>query len=210
VRKPLPGTPFLYVLTDRVLGGAPHADLARAALEGGALVVQVRDKELGTPELLAECRSAADACRGQSGLVVVNDRVDLALLAGADGVHLGERDLSPEDARKLAGDTLVVGLSTHGVEEALRASRRPVDYVALGPIYASSTKPGRMALGPEAVRRVKERLGKPLVAIGGIGLARVKEVVEAGADGVAVLSAAMSGRSVREATEALVRALPRR
>jgi thiamine-phosphate pyrophosphorylase len=127
--------------------------------------------------------------------LLVNDRADVALLAGADGVHLGQDDLSPESAREILGGKAIIGLSTHGVDEARRAAQAPVDYLAVGPIFETSTKTsGRSTLGVEGARAVRAVVAKPLVAIGGITtLERAAALFDAGIDGVAVISALKTG-----------------
>jgi thiamine-phosphate pyrophosphorylase len=164
-----------------------------ALVQGGARWIQLRDKKAGGADLLAAATAALLETRAASARLIVNDRLDVALAAGADGVHLGGDDLPVSEARRLAPDGFIIGHSTHSVAEALRAAESlPCDYVALGPIYPTSTKQDAHAvLGPEALHAVCSRIGKPLVAIGGIDAGRLPEVLEAGATAAAVVSAVM-------------------
>ncbi len=200
--------PPVYVLTARV-AGVPIVDVVRAVVEGGALWIQYREKELGDAERLREVESAVAALPAL-GRLFVNDRTDLALLASADGVHLGDEDLPPAAARKAAGEKLLIGYSTHSADEALEAADDPdIDYVALGPIFRSATKNVREPLGLEPLRRVRESTEKPLVAIGGIDAATIGEVLDSGADTAAVIAAVYAGGDIRENVRRLVDAAER-
>jgi thiamine-phosphate pyrophosphorylase len=188
-RRKLPSA--LYPITDRGPGGcASHALQARALAAGGARWVQLRDKERTAAALLADFRAACRAMRAAGGCAVVNDRADLALACGASGVHVGEEDLPAEAARRVLGARALIGVSTHTPEAAERASFLPVDYVAIGPVFESPTKPGAHPLvGLEGLRAARLRVARPLVAIGGIDAERVGEVLAAGADAAAMISA---------------------
>lgn len=169
--------------------------------------MQLRDKSRTASELVEDFRRACREARKRGAFAIVNDRVDLALAAGAAGVHVGEEDLPAEEARRLLGPTALIGVSTHSVSAAERASRLPVDYVALGPIYRSPSKPGtHRTLGLELLRRARTKVAVPLVAIGGINAERLAEVLRAGADAAAIISDVCSAP---EGAEARVRALIR-
>jgi thiamine-phosphate pyrophosphorylase len=160
--------------------------LARA----GCRLVQLRAKELSAREFHRWAETACRVAREAGIRLVINDRVDVALLVGADGVHLGQDDLSPRSAREVLGDRAILGLSTHDVAEARRAAAEPVDYVAIGPVFETGTKPsGRPALGVSRVEEVRAIVAKPLVAIGGITLERAAPLYRAGVEAVAVISA---------------------
>ncbi|HET7827077.1 MAG TPA: thiamine phosphate synthase, partial [Anaeromyxobacter sp.] len=162
---------------------------ARAALDGGARAIQVRVKEALAGDVLEVARRAVDLARGRA-LVLVNDRADLALLSGADGVHLGEEDLPVPEARRLLGPELLVGRTCRTLEEARSAIAAGADHVGYGPIFPSRTKP--LAIPPrglDALREVCARLGAPVVAISGIELSNVAEVARAGASCAAVVEA---------------------
>jgi thiamine-phosphate pyrophosphorylase len=174
------------------------------AVRGGARVVQVRAKALPDGALLALALEAVAAARAEGGLVIVNDRPDIALLAAADGVHLGQDDLLPRDARGLLGPGALVGLSTHDDRQVEAAADDPVDYVAIGPVFATRTKPdSRLPVGLEGVRSARPRTRRPLVAIGGITVDNARAVIDAGADGIAVLSAVLADRDVEAAVRRL-------
>ena len=164
-------------------------DLARAYLEGGARVLQVRAKRLPSDDLLALCDAVARASAPFGASVIVNDRADLALLSGAAGVHVGQDDLTPGDARAIVGPAAVVGLSTHTLPQIEAALREPVSYIAVGPVFGTATKDtGYEAVGLDLVRAAARLAGRiPVVAIGGITLDRAPDVIGAGASAVAVI-----------------------
>jgi thiamine-phosphate diphosphorylase len=162
--------------------------VAEGVLRAGARWIQLRDKTAPTGALARLARRVAGRVRAAGGVFVVNDRLDVALAVGADGVHLGQDDLSLGDARRLAPG-LVLGASTHGLDQAVAAEAAGADYVAVGAIFPTGSKAGFELAGLETLRRVRSRVRAPLVAIGGITLERVAPVLEAGADGLAVVSA---------------------
>lgn len=175
-----------------------------AALRGGARLVQVRAKDLPARAFLALAREGVAAARAEGGLLVVNDRPDVAFLAGADGVHVGQEDLSPRDARRLSAAGAIVGLSTHDDRQVEAAAGEPLDYLAIGPVFGTRTKPdARPVVGLEGVRSARARTRLPLVAIGGITAENARAVIDAGADGVAVLSAVLDGGDVLAAVRRL-------
>jgi thiamine-phosphate pyrophosphorylase len=182
-------------------------DQARAACAGGAAVVQLRAKLALDREALAWGGEIRRITRGSGALFVVNDRFDLALACGADGVHLGQEDLPPDRIPASAREGLLVGRSTHTLEQALRARDEPVDYVAFGPIFATRSKASPWSeRGLEALREVVRRVApRPVVAIGGIDASRAGRVVAAGAAGLAVISAVAGADDPGRATRALVR-----
>ena len=162
----------------------------RALARAGVRSVQLRAKDLSGEEFHRWALAAREASRECGIRLIINDRVDVALLVGADGVHLGQDDLSPEAAREILGPSAIIGLSTHDVDEARRAAMAPVDYLAIGPIFETSTKTsGRSTLGVEGARAVRAVVEKPLVAIGGITLETAPALLDAGIDGLAVISA---------------------
>lgn len=182
-------------------------------LEAGVDIVQLRDKSLEARALLALATVVRRRTEEFGALFVVNDRVDLALAAGADGVHVGQQDLPVEEARRQVGPDRLVGLSTHTREEILAPAATTADYIAVGPVFATPTKPGRPAVGPELVSFAARRASVPFFAIGGIDLDSLAPVLEAGARRVAVVraltDAADPAMVAREMTEAL-RAAERR
>ncbi len=167
-------------------------DLARAFLAGGARFLQVRAKHLAGAAFLDTASAIVDLARPSGAIVIVNDRADIARLASAGGVHVGQEDLAPRAVRMVVGDDAVVGLSTHTVEQLERALDEPASYVAIGPVFGTATKEtGYEAIGLERVANASRRAaarGLPLVAIGDITLDNARSVVEAGAASVAVIS----------------------
>ena len=164
-------------------------------------MVQLRAKGVEAGEFLAWAHLAVAESRELGVKIIVNDRADVALLSGARGVHVGQDDLSPGAARRLLGDDAIIGLSTHSIEQAERAAAAPVDYVAIGPVFETRTKQSAYTpLGIEGVSAVRRVVTKPLVAIGGIDLQRAPMLLDAGADGVAVISALRAGGDSLEST----------
>ena len=169
--------------------GTSHLGLAKSFLRGGSRFFQVRAKEPPDREIYEELQQIAVACREQGARFMVNDRPDLALASAAAGVHLGQSDLPVEVARRLLGTAAVIGLSTHTEPQFIEAVQEDVNYVALGPIFESPTKPGvNRPVGCEALARLTSMTELPVVAIGGITLENVTQVWEAGAASVAVIS----------------------
>jgi len=169
-------------------------DLARAFLDGGATLIQIRAKTLPSGQFLDICDAVVRRAEPFGASIVVNDRVDLALMSGAAGVHVGQDDLSPADARRLLGPKAIVGYSTHTIDQIDRAVREPASYVAVGPVFGTTTKDtGYGAVGLELVRSAVARVrDRPVVAIGGVTLERAASVIAAGAAGVAVIGDLLS------------------
>jgi thiamine-phosphate pyrophosphorylase len=182
--------PKVYPITDARLSGLSHAAQTEKLIEGGAQLIQLREKYAAPAEFYAEAEKALKIARQSEVKILINDRVDLALVLGADGVHLGQNDLPPAEARKILGDRAIIGFSTHSVEQAIAALKEPIDYIAIGAIFPTSTKEKPEAiLGLENLRRVRDAIGDfPLVAIGGITRENARSCFEAGADSVAVIS----------------------
>ena len=197
----------LYLVTDRALArGRATAEIVRAAVAGGVTCVQVREKDGGTREFLEEARAVQAALRGTGVPLIVNDRVDVALAIGAEGVHLGQRDLPLADARRLGPPGWIVGVSAESVEDAVRAERDGADYVGVSPVFATPTKTDHAApLGLEGLRAIRAATKLPLVAIGGLHAGNARDVVRAGADGLAVVSAIVAADDPRAAAAELRR-----
>lgn len=170
-------------------------DLARAYLEGGARLLQIRAKTLPSGEFLSLCDAVVRAARAFDAQVIVNDRADLARMSGAAGVHVGQDDLPPRRAREQLGDAAVVGFSTHTVLQLEAALREPVTYVAIGPVFGTATKAtGYQPVGLDLVRTAVRLAGdRPIVAIGGVTLDTAPAVLEAGASTVAVVADLLTG-----------------
>ena len=181
--------PRVYPITDTRISGLSHAEQVALFAAGGATVVQLRDKHAPALEFYDQAKAALEVARERGVQLIINDRVDIALALGADGVHLGQDDLPPEAARRLLGDDVVIGFSTHNLKQAVEASTWPIDYLAIGPIFATSTKENPdPVVGLEGLRVVREAIGERLlVGIGGITPANARKVIEAGADSVALI-----------------------
>jgi len=187
--------PTVYPITDVEIAGVSHAEQVVLLADGGAKFVQLREKNLPALDFYNEAKAALVVALQRGVTVIINDRVDLALALRAGGVHLGQDDLPPDAARKLLGNDAVIGYSTHNVAQAIAAAALPIDYVAIGPIFETSTKANPdPVLGLDGLRAVRKAIGDmTLVAIGGITLANAPTVIEAGADSVAVVSALLCG-----------------
>ena len=206
----LPSAPFIYPIVDSGLVPPGRiADVVAALARAGARLIQLRGKGLADGVLLRAARDAVAAAHAGGALLVVNDRPDVARIAGADGVHVGQDDLAPEEARRVLGPGAVVGVSTHDLAQALAAGATGADYVAVGPVYATSTKERPdPVVGLALVRAARAALAGPLVAIGGITAANAGAVAGAGADGLAVVSAVCGAPDPGAAFAALQAALP--
>jgi thiamine-phosphate pyrophosphorylase len=192
----------LYLCTDARTGTDDLAEFVDAALAGGVDIVQLRDKGLEARHELAALEVIAEACARHGALLSVNDRADIAVAAGADVLHLGQDDLPVPLARRIAGDDIAIGRSTHDVAQADAAAAEPgVDYFCTGPCWPTPTKPGRPAPGLDLVRHVTSE--RPWFAIGGIDRARLDEVLAAGARRIVVVRAITAAEDPRAAAEAL-------
>jgi len=203
--------PRVYPLTDTQLSGLSHAEQVRLLNRGGATLVQLREKQMSPKEFYEQAKAAVAVAEQCGVRLIINDRVDVALAVGANGVHLGQDDMPPDAARELLGPKAVVGYSTHNIEQAIEASKLPIDYLAIGPIFTTSTKSDTApVLGLEGLRTVRQTIGDlPLVAIGGITQANAPDVIQAGADSVAVISALLARpERITEATQTLFQSLP--
>jgi len=198
--------PKLYPITDTRLSGLTHAEQVERLAAGGATIVQLRDKLASPREFYDAAREAMRVARALGVRLIINDRVDIALAVDADGVHLGQDDLPPRRARELVGPDRILGYSTHNVEQALEADSTLVDYLAIGPVFQTTTKEkADPVVGLEMIRELKSRLTKPLVAIGGITLETAPAVINAGADSVAVISDLYTGHITERTREYLHR-----
>jgi len=193
--------PRLYPITDTLISRLSHAEQVEQFAAGGATFVQLREKRASPRAFYEAAREAMTLARTLGVLIVINDRVDIAIAVRADGVHLGQDDLPPERARLLLGESRIVGYSTHTLEQALAASFATVDYVAIGPVFQTRTKERpHEAVGLDVVAEIRRQVTKPLVAIGGITLDSAPLVIGAGADSVAVISDLLSAGDIAERT----------
>ncbi len=195
----------LYVITDETIaGGKPHSVIAQRAIAGGADAIQIRDKACSPSELLRAARELRPVCRKSGTLFMVNDRLDVAVACGADGVHLGQDDMRAGTARQLAPPGFIIGVSVGTVGEAVEAEREGADYIALSPTFSTASKddagPGH---GLERLREIRRAVSIPVVAIGGIDRQNVRDVIAAGADGIAVISAVVASPDITAAAREL-------
>ena len=195
----------LYVILDREAArGRDVLRLLDAVLEGGCRMVPLREKHMPLAELYAVAGELAERCRQAGALFIINDRADLALAVGADGLHVGQDDLPAATARRLLPPGTILGVSTHGFRQALQALADEADYIAVGSIFPTATKAEFQLVGPELVRTLRPEIHVPLVGIGGITLDNAGEVVAAGADAVAVISAVCGAPDPEAATRRLM------
>ncbi len=196
----------LYLILDKeLIGNRDPVEIVKAVAErGGVTAIQWRDKGGNTRETI-KVVSQLQRCKELKNIdIIINDRVDIVQAAGADGVHLGQDDLSVSEARKLLGEK-IIGISTHNEKEALEAEREGADYVSLGPIFLTQTKEDAgLPLGVKKLESVKRVINVPLVAIGGINNTNIKEVIAAGADVAAVASAVLKAKDITAATKELL------
>ena len=193
----------LYFVTD----ASTSKHVLHEALGGGVDVLQLREKDAADEEIVAAAATFRELCDEHGALFVVNDRPDLAVATGADGVHVGQADETVAAVRERVGRDLLIGLSTHSPEQLAAGLETDADYVCVGPVYATPTKPGYPAVGLELVRRAAETVTRPWFAIGGIDGANVREVAEAGAGRVAVVRAIRDAPDARAAAAGLRAAL---
>jgi len=194
----------LYLILDTdAAGERDPVQIAKQAISGGARLIQLRDKIKGKGTLLATAIQLQKICQDSGVLFLVNDHVDLALACDADGVHVGQSDLPVAAVRKLLPASKLIGCSTAIVDEALQAERDGADYVAVGSIFPTESKAGTRAAGLDTLRTVKEHISIPVVAIGGLNSANVEDVINAGADSIAVIHAVLGTDDVQQASKEL-------
>jgi thiamine-phosphate pyrophosphorylase len=200
----------LYLITDRRLfkDNSSFYGAIEQALAGGVKALQLREKDLATRELLNMAYRVRELTGRYGARLFVNDRVDIALAVKADGVHLGSSSLPAEAARRIAGEKFLIGVSTHGIEEAEAAEREGADFITVGPVYEtpSKMKYGK-PLGPEVLKKVKEKTSVPIFAIGGVKQERIGEILGSGAYGIALISAVLAAREIKSTTETFMRLL---
>ena len=200
--------PRLYVIVDAGLMREPTTEIARKLIGAGVKMLQYRAKNVPAKEMLASARELAGVARSAGARFFVNDRPDVAYLSKAHGVHVGQDDLGVEEARAVVGPGAWVGLSTHNIEQFEKAARSSADYIAIGPIFETSSKVNPdPVVGLELLRRARRLTERPVVAIGGITLERAAEVIDAGADSVAVISDILGAEDPAERASQYLRRL---
>lgn len=196
----------LYVIIDaETLGYRDEVKVAAQAISGGASTIQLRDKKRGKRELLQLAREIGKLCRDSNVLFIINDHLDIAMTVECDGLHVGQEDLPISLVRRELQVEKLIGISTHTVEQALDAQAQGADYIAAGSIYASPTRPDARVIGLAELRRIREVVTLPIVAIGGINRENIREVMATGVEAVAVISAVILQENIEQATHLLVK-----
>jgi len=206
-RKPLSDIDYsLYLVTDSGMTGRDRlVETVLHAADGGVTVVQYREKSVSTAQMIREAAEIRNLLHARGIPLIINDRVDVALAVGADGVHVGRNDMDPVTARKLMGPDAIIGYSVETMEEAQNAETLDIDYFGVSPIFTTPTKTdtGR-PWGLDGLQNLRSHTGKPLVAIGGLNIHTIPDTLRAGADGVAVVSAICASGQPRESARALM------
>ncbi len=207
------GKPYpqgLYIITARdLVPGRTHRDVAQVALSAGVKWIQLRDKEAPTKDLVLWGRQLRAMSRKYGAYLLINDRCDVALAVEADGVHLGQEDMPLKEARRILGTEAIIGISVENEEQSLLAEQEGADYLGVGPIYSTTSKPDAgEAVGLEQIHRIRAISSLPIVAIGGIQASNAPEVLSAGASAIAVISAVAGAENMEEAIQALLNCFP--
>jgi thiamine-phosphate pyrophosphorylase len=186
--------PQIYPITDARLAKISHAEQVERLIAGGAKFIQLREKYAAPQDFFEAAKAALKIARLKDVKIIINDRVDIALALKADGVHLGQDDLPPEQARKILGAAAIIGFSTHTLAQALEAVKLPIDYLAIGPVFATRTKENPAeVVGLDMIRKIREQVGDfPIVAIGGVNFDNFLKVLKSGADSAAIISDLLS------------------
>ena len=202
----------LYLVTDRGLArGRSTLEIVKSAVAGGVTCVQLREKDCTTREFIEQALAIKHFLKSQQVPLIINDRLDVALAVGSDGVHLGQNDMPLETARKIAGRSMLIGISAESVQDAVEAESGGADYLGVSPIYATPTKTDTApALGLEGLQEIRKRVKIPLVGIGGLNSSNAAEAIRKGADGITVVSAIVSaddpGRAAMELKQIIEKA----
>ena len=199
----------LYLVTDRGLArGRSTLDIVQAAVNGGATIVQLREKECSTLEFIQQALSIKEFLKIHNVPLIINDRLDVAQAIEADGVHLGQTDMPLETAKGILGDTMIIGISAECLADAITAEEGGADYLGVSPIYATPTKTDTApALGLEGLREIRKAVRLPLVGIGGLNKGNAADVIRYGADGVAVVSAIVAADDPEDAARELMQVI---
>ena len=195
----------LYLVTDRGLAcGRSTLEIVRAAVHGGATVVQLREKDCSTRDFIERALTIKAFLKDRGVPLMINDRLDVAQAVKADGVHLGQTDMPLKVAKKILGDSMIIGISAESLQDAIEAEKGGADYLGVSPIYATPTKTDTaLPLGLEGLREIRKAVRLPLVGIGGLNRDNAAEVIRNGADGVAVVSAIVAADDPQTAADAL-------
>ena len=194
----------LYVILDKqILAGKDELDIARQIIHGGARIIQLRDKQSDKAELLPVAQKLRDLCSKEDVLFIINDYLDLVIAVDADGLHIGQGDLPLPVVRNELPIDKIIGCSITTVSQAMEAQDNGVDYIAVGSIFPTATKEGVTVVGVDMIKELKQNVAPPLVAIGGINMSNIAEVVAAGADSIAIISAILEEKDIKEAVQQL-------
>lgn len=196
---------LLYAVTDRAWVGTKSLyEQVKEALENGVTCVQLREKELDESDFLKEAKQISTICKEYKVPFIVNDNVNIAIACKADGIHIGQEDMELTNVRKLVGEDMIIGVSAHTVEEAIKAQEGGADYIGIGAVFATSTKTDVDVLSFETLRSICEAVDIPTVAIGGIKKDNICKLKGSGIDGVAVVSAIFAAKDIATATKELL------
>ena len=196
---------LLYAVTDRAWVGTKSLyEQVKEALENGVTCVQLREKELNESDFLKEAKQISTLCKEYKVPFIVNDNVNIAIACKADGIHIGQEDMELSNVRKLVGEDMIIGVSVHTVEEAIKAQEGGADYIGIGAVFATSTKTDVDVLSFETLRSICEAVDIPTVAIGGIKKDNICKLKGSGIDGVAVVSAIFAAKDIATATKELL------
>lgn len=205
MKKELADKFCLYFVTDRKITKQPFLKVIKEALKGGVKAIQLREKDLSSKKMYELAKEIRKITEKKNALLIINDRLDIALATDADGVHLGWQSMPVKEARRFLGKKKLIGVSTHSLKDALLAQKNGADFITFGTIYPTASKQGLTDFkGSEAIKEIRKKIKIPLIAIGGIKEGNIKDVILNGADGVAVISAIMASEKPYEAAKRLV------
>lgn len=190
----------LYVLISSNIAKKSVKETARLVIDGGADAVQLREKTISDSKFISLAREVRDITTKRGSLLIINDRVHVVRKVNADGIHLGQQDMSALEARNTIGDEKIIGVSTHSITQARQAQKDGADYIAIGPIYPTSTKGHEPSVGIEIIHEISEAVSIPIIAIGAITLENLDEVLKAGASRIAVCSAIIGSKDIYSST----------
>ncbi len=192
----------LYVITESTISKKPNEQVVREAIKGGAEIIQLREKDWPKEKIKEEAIKLLKICKENNAMFIVNDYIDIALDIRADGVHLGQADMPISEAKEICKGKLILGLSTHSLEQAEKADKEDIDYISIGPIFKTRAK--KYTVGLEMISKVISSVNKPVFAIGGINKNNIDEVLKQGAKSAAVISAVVSAENIEEEARKLV------
>ena len=190
----------LYVLISSNIAKKSVKETARLVIDGGADAVQLREKTISDSKFISLAREVRDITTKRGSLLIINDRVHVVRKVNADGIHLGQQDMSALEARNIIGEEKIIGVSTHSITQARQAQKDGADYIAIGPIYPTSTKGHEPSVGIEIIHEISEAVSIPIIAIGAITLENLDEVLKAGASRIAVCSAIIGSKDIYSST----------